>query len=65
MKVTIHLDRPLGAHDQPFTSTDYVRGVVDLDLQHEDVVSRITLELSGILYIQSKCRPAHGSKSFS
>jgi hypothetical protein len=49
MKVTIQLDRPLGNHDPSFTATDYVRGVINLDLQHEDEVSRITLELSGMV----------------
>ncbi len=49
MKVTIQLDRPLGSHDPPFTTTDSVRGVVNLDLPHEDAVTRITIELSGMV----------------
>jgi hypothetical protein len=49
MKVTIQVDRPLGDHDPPFTSTDYVCGVINLDMQQGDAVSRITVELSGCL----------------
>jgi hypothetical protein len=49
MKVTIQVDRPLGDHDPPFTSTDYVCGVINLDMQQGDAVSRITVELSGML----------------
>lgn len=49
MKVTIQLDRSLGDHDQPFASTDSVCGFVNLDLPHEDDVTRITVELSGMV----------------
>lgn len=48
MKVAIQLDRPIGDHDPPFTSTDYVTGTVHLNLQRDCAVSRITLELSGM-----------------
>ncbi|CZR61646.1 uncharacterized protein PAC_11543 [Phialocephala subalpina] len=50
MKATIQLDRPIGAHSLPFTSTDYVSGTVHLILHRDDAVSRITLELSGTLH---------------
>lgn len=49
MKITIQLDRALGDHDPPFTSTDYVSGAIHLNLQKEDAVTRITLEFSGML----------------
>jgi len=49
MKVTIQLDRSLGGHDQPFTNTDSVCGFVNLNLPHEDAVTRITVELSGMI----------------
>ncbi|KAF8857302.1 hypothetical protein BDZ45DRAFT_744525 [Acephala macrosclerotiorum] len=49
MKVAIQLDRPIGDHEPPFTSTDYVSGTVHLHLQRVDAVSRITRELSGSL----------------
>jgi hypothetical protein len=49
MKIAIQLDRGLGDHDTAFTSTDYVSGVIHLNLQKEDAVTRIALEFSGIL----------------
>lgn len=48
MKATIQLDRPIGAHSLPFTSTDYVSGTVHLILHRDDAVSRIALKLSGM-----------------
>jgi hypothetical protein len=48
MRVTIQQDRPQGEHDNFFTSTDYVRGTLQLDLQDGDAITRITVELSGM-----------------
>ncbi|KAN0110798.1 hypothetical protein V8E51_007185 [Hyaloscypha variabilis] len=49
MRVTIQQVRPQGEHDNFFTSTDYVRGTIQLDLQDGDAITRITVELSGSL----------------
>ncbi|KAE9372638.1 hypothetical protein N431DRAFT_545216 [Stipitochalara longipes BDJ] len=49
MRVTIQLDRSRGDPNTFFTSTDYVRGIIQLNLQGGDAITRITVELSGTL----------------
>ncbi|KAI9782192.1 MAG: hypothetical protein M1839_005306 [Geoglossum umbratile] len=48
MKVTLELEQPVGNH-VAFTTLEYVRGIANLHLWHEEAVSKIVLSLRGRL----------------